>query len=136
MVPSDSELAVLLARLDVTTHNQTLGRLGEDAAARWYEEHGYVVVERNWHGDAGELDLIAVRFVRRRPQVAAFIEVKTRTSQRFGAGVLAVGPKKQDRIRRLSGQWLSLQRARVETIRFDIVDVDGNGHLKVYEAAF
>lgn len=135
-MPSDSELAVLLARLNVTTHNQTLGRLGEDAAARWYEAHGYVVVERNWHGDAGELDLIAVRFVRRRPQIAAFIEVKTRTSQRFGAGVLAVGPKKQERIRRLSGQWLSLQRARVETIRFDIVDVDGDGHLQVYEAAF
>lgn len=136
MVPSDSELAVLPARFIVTTHNQTLGRLGEDAAARWYEENGYVVVDRNWHGDAGELDLVAVRFVRRRPQVAAFVEVKTRTSQRFGAGVLAVGHKKQERIRRLSGQWLSLQRARIETVRFDIVDVDGRGHLQVYEAAF
>ena len=136
MVPSDSELAVLPARFIVTTHNQTLGRLGEDAAARWYEEQGFVVVERNWHGEAGELDLIAVRFVRRRPQVAAFVEVKTRTSQRFGAGVLAVGHKKQERIRRLSGQWLSQQRARVQTIRFDIVDVDGRGHLTVYEAAF
>lgn len=120
----------------MTTHNQALGRLGEDAAARWYEERGYVVVERNWFGDAGELDLIAVRFERRRPQIAAFIEVKTRTSQRFGAGVLAVGPAKQERIRRLAGEWLSQQRARVETIRFDIVDVDGNGHLQVYEAAF
>jgi len=136
VVPSDSELAVLPARFIVTTHNQTLGRLGEDAAARWYEEQGFVVVERNWHGEAGELDLIAVRFVRRRPQVAAFVEVKTRTSQRFGAGVLAVGHKKQERIRRLSGQWLSQQRARVQTIRFDIVDVDGRGHLTVYEAAF
>jgi putative endonuclease len=136
VVPSDSELAVLPARFIVTTHNQTLGRLGEDAAARWYEEHGYAVVERNWRGDAGELDLVAVRFVRRRPQIAAFVEVKTRTSQRFGAGVLAVGHKKQERIRRLSGQWLSEQRARIETIRFDIVDVDGHGHLTVYEAAF
>lgn len=94
------------------------------------------MVERNWRGDAGELDLIAVRFHRRRPQIAAFIEVKTRTNQRFGAGVLAVGPQKQERIRRLAGQWLSEQRTRIETVRFDIVDVDGNGHLQVYEAAF
>ncbi len=136
MVPSDSELAVLPVRSNVTTHNQALGRLGESAAALWYEANGYVVVERNWHGDAGELDLIAVQFARRRPQVAAFVEVKTRTSQRFGEGVLAVGHKKQERIRRLSGQWLSEQRARIETVRFDIVDVDGNGHLKVYQAAF
>lgn len=136
MVPSDSGLAVLTARSIVTTHNQALGRLGEDAAALWYEANGFVVVERNWHGDAGELDLIAVRFVRRRPHTAAFVEVKTRTSQRFGAGVLAVGYKKQERIRRLSGQWLSEQRARIETVRFDIVDVDGRGHLTVYQSAF
>jgi len=117
VVPSDSELAVLPARFHVTTHNQALGRLGEDAAARWYEQHGFVVVERHCHGDAGELDLVAVSFHRRRPQIAAFVEVKTRTNQRFGAGVLAVGPKKRERIRRLAGQWLSEQRTRIETIR-------------------
>jgi putative endonuclease len=120
----------------VTTHNQSLGRLGEQAAARWYEAHGYTVVARNWRGQAGELDLVVVAFVRRRPQIVAFVEVKTRTSSRFGAGVLAVGHKKQERIRRLAGQWLSEQRTRVDTVRFDIVDVDGRGNLQVYEAAF
>lgn len=120
----------------MTNHNQSLGRFGEDVASCWYEAHGYTVVERNWQGHAGELDLIAVVLVRRRPKVAAFVEVKTRTSNRFGAGVLAVGHEKQARIRRLAGQWLAGQGTRFDTIRFDIVDVDGRGHLRVYEAAF
>ena len=120
----------------MATHNQLVGRFGEDAAAEWYEANGFTVVDRNWRGHAGELDLVAVSFVRRRPQIVAFVEVKTRSSSRFGSGVLAVGPQKQQRIRRLAGQWLSEQRARIDTVRFDIVDVDRRGHVQVYVAAF
>ena len=120
----------------MVTHNQRLGRLGEDAAADWYVHHGFDVVERNWHGDAGELDLIVVRFVRRRPELVVFAEVKTRSSSRFGAGVLAVGQAKQDKIRRTASQWLSEQRARIPHVRFDVVDADSRGNLQVYEAAF
>ncbi len=121
----------------MTTHNQALGQFGEDAAASWYSEHGYTVVDRNWRGLAGELDLV----VSHRPsgQTAAeivFAEVKTRTNPRFGEGVLAVNWKKQQRIRRLSGQWLSEQRQRFEGVRFDIVDVDARGNVVVYEEAF
>ena len=135
-MPSDNELAVLTARVLVTTHNQALGRRGEEAAAQWYQSQGFTIVDRNWRGEAGELDLVAVSFVRRRPDTVAFVEVKTRSSSRFGSGVLAVGPKKQQRIRRLAGEWLSLQQTRIDTVRFDIVDVDGRGHLEVYIAAF
>lgn len=135
-MPGDRELAVLTARVPVTTHNQSLGRFGEEVAARWYEANGFTVVDRNWRGHAGELDLVAVTFVHRRPQTVAFVEVKTRMNRRYGSGVLAVGAEKQQRIRRLAGQWLSEQRARIETVRFDIVDVDGRGHLEVYIAAF
>lgn len=135
-MPSDNELAVLPARVLVATHNQSLGRRGEDAAAQWYESNGFTIVDRNWRGHAGELDLVAVAFVGRRPQVVAFVEVKTRSTSRFGSGVLAVGATKQQRIRRLAGQWLSEQRARIDTVRFDIVDVDARGHLEVYVAAF
>lgn len=120
----------------VATHNQSLGSAGEAAAARWYETNGYTVVDRNWRSTAGELDLVVVHFTRRRPDTVVFIEVKTRTSSRFGEGVLAVGWKKQQRIRRLAGEWLAAQDLRFGEIRFDIVDVNARGHVVVYEAAF
>ena len=31
-----------------------LSRFGEDAAARWLAERGYVIADRNWRGEAGE----------------------------------------------------------------------------------
>src|SRR5690606_13714151 len=34
-----------------------LGRDGEDLAARWYTDHGFHVVDRNWRTTFGEIDL-------------------------------------------------------------------------------
>ncbi len=131
------------AARDQASHNQRAGRAGEDAAARWYEAQGYVIVDRNWRNEAGELDLVAARRPGRSrrsgPRQAAavvFVEVKFRSSPRFGEAVLAVGWKKQERIRRLAGAWLSQQPVRFGSIRYDIVDVDGDETVTVYEDAF
>ncbi|MHB8431557.1 MAG: YraN family protein, partial [Acidimicrobiales bacterium] len=35
-----------------------LGAFGEERAARWYEDRGYEVLERNWRRREGELDLV------------------------------------------------------------------------------
>ena len=36
----------------VSRAHTALGRFGEDAAARWLAERGYVVADRNWRGEA------------------------------------------------------------------------------------
>lgn len=111
-----------------------VGAGGEARAARWYEENGYEVLERNWRRREGEVDLIV-----RRGRTVVFCEVKTRTDDRFGSGVEAVLPAKQRRIRRLAARWLSeltpaSGRARVEA-RFDVVSITA-GRLEVVEDAF
>ena len=58
-----------------------LGRAGEDRAADWYLARGYQIVERNWRSKVGELDLVCAR-----GNVVVFCEVKTRRSDRLGAG--------------------------------------------------
>ncbi len=60
---------------------RALGAEGEDLAARWYEDHGYEVLERNWRRREGEVDLIV-----RQGKTVVFCEVKTRTTDRFGTG--------------------------------------------------
>lgn len=113
-----------------------LGRFGEQRAAQWYRHHGYLVLDRNWrvpstHG-RGELDLVCAR-----DTTVVFCEVKTRTSDRFGSGVEAVGYDKQRRIRRLAAAWLELEAAeRFAEVRFDVADVDARGNLVLYEGAF
>jgi putative endonuclease len=111
-----------------------LGAEGEARAARWYEDNGYEVLDRNWRRREGEIDLIV-----RRGRTVAFCEVKTRSSDRFGSGVESVLPAKQRRIRRLAARWLSeltpaVGRARVD-VRFDVVGITA-GKVEVIEDAF
>lgn len=107
-----------------------LGAQGEEAVAAWYEARGYEVVERNWRCRAGELDLIL-----RRGRTFVFCEVKTRTSDAFGAPVEAITRDKQVRLRHLAARWLADAPMRPTDIRFDVASVLA-GQIEVLEGAF
>lgn len=129
----------------VKTHNQMLGRRGEDAAARWYIDAGYRILDRNWRCRQGEIDLVVEH-----KATVVFVEVKTRSSGRFGSGFDAVNRSKQLRLRRLASSWLAERRRHaadgsaaspsragyVTDVRFDVVDVDGRGHVRVRHGCF
>ncbi len=119
--------------------NVERGRRGEDLAVDWYRRQGFEILDRNWqvprsHG-RGELDLIA-----RRGSTVVIGEVKARSSDRFGHGVEAVTWDKQRRIRRLAGAWIELVGRplglSMADVRCDVIDIDGDERLTVYEAAF
>jgi putative endonuclease len=114
----------------VTQARRALGAGGEEAVAAWYVDHGYEVVERNWRCRAGELDLIL-----RRNRTFVFCEVKTRTSDAFGAPVEAVSRSKQVRLRHLAARWLEEAPMRPTEIRFDVASVL-RGEIEVLEGAF
>ena len=114
----------------MTDTRRTLGASGEAAVAAWYLAQGYEVVERNWRCRAGELDLIV-----RRGRTFVFCEVKTRSSNAFGAPVEAVTRDKQVRLRHLAARWLEDAPMRPTEIRFDVASVLA-GEIEVLEGAF
>lgn len=114
----------------MTQARRALGATGEDAAAAWYVERGYEIVERNWRCRAGELDLIV-----RRNRTFVFCEVKTRSSTAFGAPVEAITRDKQVRLRHLAAKWLEDAPMRPTEIRFDVASVLA-GEIEVLEGAF
>jgi putative endonuclease len=71
-------------------------------------------------------------------------EVKTRTSDRFGAPIEAVTPAKVRRLRRLGAEWLSQAQSSGDIrvgldVRFDVASVtfpSGQLLLEVVEGAF
>ena len=88
----------------------SIGRYGEDLAAAWLSEHGYVIVERNYRRRFGEVDIIAEQ-----GECLVFIEVKTRSSSRFGTPFDAVTLKKQQQLSRIVGDYL-LHHGHVDTL--------------------
>jgi putative endonuclease len=112
------------------TDRRQLGVWGEQMAAEWYEEHGYVVMARNWRCDMGELDLVC-----RKEGVLVVCEVKTRRTDTFGSPAEAVTAGKQRRIRQLAARWLREHPLGYREIRFDVASVD-RGALRVIEGAF
>lgn len=97
-----------------------LGALGEQLAADHLRECGLVVLERNWRCRYGELDVVAADISAR---TAVFVEVKTRTSDRFGGLAQAVTADKVRRLRRLAGVWLAQQNDGWAAIRIDVIGV-------------
>ncbi len=114
----------------VPDRRRVLGAHGEAQAAEWYEAHGYEVIERNWRCREGELDLIV-----RRGRSLVFVEVKTRTTDRFGTPAEAVTWAKQRRLRTLAMRYLEATGTRSGSLRFDVVAILA-GRLQVIEAAF
>ncbi|MFJ2617767.1 YraN family protein [Glutamicibacter sp. NPDC087344] len=101
------------------TTQQQLGDRGEAAAAEFLIAAGYWILERNWRCRFGELDLVA-----RDPAGAlAAVEVKTRSSMRFGTGFDAVHPAKFARLQRLLIAWCQAHGSYCPAPRVDVIEV-------------
>ncbi|MDO7869200.1 YraN family protein [Nocardioides jiangxiensis] len=111
---------------DPRTRAQKLGAYGEQLAARHLVGEGMVVLDRNWRGEGGELDLVL-----RDGRTLVVCEVKTRSSTGWGAPLEAVGRRKAERLRRLGAQWVAAHDVRVPEVRIDLVGVlrTAQGHV-------
>ena len=77
--------------------NKKVGRWGESIAAAYLEGKGYSIVDRNYSTPEGEIDLIAV-LKENGEEILVFIEVKTRTSEKYGYPEEAITLRKWGRM--------------------------------------
>ena len=97
---------------------EAVGAYGERVAARYLQQAGLVVLDRNWRCAEGELDIVA-----RDGAALVICEVKTRRGERFGTPAEAVVLAKAARLRRLATQWIRASGLHPDTVRFDVVSV-------------
>lgn len=96
-----------------------LGKKGEQIAADYLSENGYRILERNFRsGRFGEIDIIAED-----GPFICFIEVKTRTSDLFGAPSESVDYNKRRKLRSLAMIYLKQKGNGERDIRFDVVEI-------------
>jgi putative endonuclease len=105
-----------------------LGKSGEQAAAEYLESCGLRILDRNWRCAAGEIDIVATE-----RYALVVVEVKTRTSLRYGSPLEAVSRAKRTRLRRLAVQWLNAHGVRFDQVRIDMVGLvyDGTGGFSI-----
>lgn len=102
----------------MTMHNQVLGIRGERIAERWLERKGWRVLQRRFRDGHRDLDLIAER-----QGTVAFVEVKARSGDAFGAPVEAVDWRKRRELVRSARMWISRHGQPGESYRFDVIGV-------------
>ncbi len=113
-------------------HNE-LGKEGEVIAARYLEEEGFRIVERNWRYNKKELDLIAYN-----ADVFVVIEVKTRTSDGWEHPKEAITSSKIRFIVEAAEAYV-MQYDIHEEVRFDVVTLipdKDNWHIEHIKEAF
>ena len=78
-----------------------LGKIGEDLAASMLFAEGYSVIDRNFRSYVGEIDIVAMK-----DGTIYFVEVKTRTCEKFGEPGEAVNQEKQYRLRKTAEYYM------------------------------
>ncbi|MEJ2245337.1 MAG: YraN family protein [Acidobacteriota bacterium] len=94
------------------------GLKGERIACRFLMRRGFDILARRYRSGSGELDIIAFE-----KDTLVFVEVKTRSSLRFGEPWEFVDWRKQHIIRRTAEEFIAAHKMDMYTYRFDIVSV-------------
>ena len=118
----------------MSRYNKDLGDFGETAAARYLEEHGMTIAERNFRTRSGEIDIVAED-----NGTLVFVEVKTRRSLKFGTPGMAVTYAKQQKIRTTALHYLQQCGGGYNKIAFDVIEIvadDGKAKLRHLQNCF
>jgi putative endonuclease len=112
-----------------------LGRQGEEIAEQYLLDKGYKVLERNYHSQQGEIDLVA-----REGEFLVFVEVKSYSFRSLGTPQGAVRKNKKGSIVHAAETYLYKNKIKDTYCRFDVVTIyrrlDGSRAIELYKNAF
>lgn len=100
--------------------SKTSGDTYERRALTHLEHNGLELIERNVRFRCGEIDLL----MRDEAGVLVFIEVRARSSARFGGAAASIVARKRERLRCAARLILARWRGPLPPCRFDVVAFD------------
>jgi putative endonuclease len=97
--------------------NISFGKKGEDLAAKYLEDQGFHILERNWRYKHVEIDIIASYY-----EFLVIVEVKTKNRIDYGEPYLKVNYRKQRCLIFAAERYLFSHHIDKE-VRFDIISI-------------
>lgn len=108
------------------------GRAGEEAAARFFKDKGWRILERNYQNRYGEVDIIA-----KDGETLVFIEVKNWDYFAYSDLEYALDEKKRRNIIQVARSFIDLLGAGEDIpVRFDVFFCGVGGDCAYIESAF
>ena len=107
------------------------GNAAERQVADFLADRGYTILERNYTCRLGEVDLIAED-----RGVLCFVEVRSRTSSRYGEALETITATKRRRISLTAHHYLVTRRIEGRACRFDVVTLQSGGPPELLQDAF
>ncbi|MZP29123.1 YraN family protein [Heliobacterium undosum] len=95
-----------------------LGRWGEERALQHLLGLGWFLICQNYRTPRGEIDLIL-----RESNWIVFVEVRTRSSERFGRGEETIDYRKRRRLMATAGHFLGAYQGPPGDPRFDLISI-------------
>ena len=95
-----------------------VGRKGEKIATEYLRKQGYDILENNFRGVKGEIDIIA-----KEDDELVFIEVKTRSNNMYGLPREAIDKAKLMRIYQTSLSYIYSKHIENYSIRYDAIEI-------------
>ena len=114
-------------------NKRKFGIIGEKIAQGFLLNKGYDILETNFYTKRGEIDIIA-----KIDKCIVFIEVKTRSSLKYGTPAMAVNTLKKKHIKCVAKNFLHLHRLYNCEVRFDVIEIfinDGKCKINHIEGA-
>ena len=102
----------------MAAHNE-LGKWGEDFAAKFLEEQGYEILERDWKSGHHDLDIVA-----RDEKTLVIVEVKTRRNRLFGDPEEAIDYKKRLSLQSAINHYIKSHHTKAP-VRIDVISIVG-----------
>ena len=99
-------------------YKKLLGLKGEKLAEKTLKKQGYKIIKTNYVTPFGEADLVCEK-----EGVTVFVEVKTRTSLKYGTPAQAVDYKKQKKYRDIANYYLKSNDLTDIPISFTVVEI-------------
>ena len=106
----------------MTARTKNLGDAGENFAANYLAQRGYKILARNFRIRSAEIDIIAEL-----DGVIIFVEVKTRSSTKYGLPIEAVNFRKQQKIIEAASVFLQDEKYCESACRLDVVEIYSDG---------
>lgn len=98
---------------------QEIGDDGEELAAAYLESKGYTILERNYHFERAEVDIVAYD----NETWIVFAEVKIRSTNKFGEPEEFVDDEKIENVYKAAEAWIYERKMDGVPVRFDVISI-------------